>query len=196
MEHFNRYDGIDPRVLRHIRATARRLARQHAVPGMDAQDLEQDLVLDLWCRMEAFDPARASFRTFAHRVIAHRVATLTSPTARRAAERATVPLDMPVVRGSDITIAEMLPADPDDAAPDDSHGLRLDVARFVASLTPALRRCCDILISENVAAAAEAAGLHRSSVYENAKRLKHQAIAAGLGAYFAGPRHFANRAGT
>jgi len=36
-----------PRTLKHIRNTARRLARCRSVPGMDAEDIEQDLFLDL-----------------------------------------------------------------------------------------------------------------------------------------------------
>ena len=202
MEHHNRYDGIDPRVLRHIRATARHLARQHAVPGMDAQDFEQDLVLDLWCRMEAFDPARASLRTFAHRVIAHRVASLTSPTARRRAERAMLSLDAPLASEQDsageggATLADTIPADPDGSPPDETIGLQQDVARFLAALSPALRRCCDVLTADNVASAAAMAGLHRSCVYESVRRLRQRAAAHGLHCYIGGPRHFVERAGT
>lgn len=202
MEHLNRYDGIDPRVLKHIRATARRLAHQHAVPGMDAQDLEQDLVLDLWCRMEAFDPARASVRTFAHRVIAHRVASLTCPTARRRAERAMLSLDAPPASEHDsageegATLADTIPADPEGSPPDEAFGIQHDVTRFLAALSPALRRCCDILSADNVAAAAAMAGLHRSSVYESVARLRQHAVAQGLHCYIGGPRHFAERAGT
>ena len=86
MEQTTSRAGVDPRVLKHIRTTARHLTGDKAIPGMDAQDIEQDLVLDLWRRRAAFDPSRATFRTFADRVVAHRVATLTGPTVRLAAK--------------------------------------------------------------------------------------------------------------
>jgi DNA-directed RNA polymerase specialized sigma24 family protein len=196
MEQTTSRAGVDPRVLKHIRTTARRLTGDKAIPGMDAQDIEQDLVLDLWRRRAAFDPSRATFRTFADRVVAHRVATLTGPTVRLAAERATLSLDLPAANDDgDATLADIL-SDPDEPADlDEQHGLRLDVRRFVAGLTPALKRCCAILLAPNVTEAAAAAGLHRSSVYESAQRLRRLAAAAGLQDYVGGPRHIAQPAG-
>ncbi len=63
---------------------------------MDVEDFEQDLVLDLWRRQDAFNPDRASFRTFAARVVANRVASLTAGTARLRAERRTASLNDPI----------------------------------------------------------------------------------------------------
>ena len=176
--------GLDARTLKHIRRTARRLARTGALPGMDADDIEQDLLLDLWRRRAAFDPARASFPTFADRVVAHRVATLTSPTVRAKAERALASLDAPRDDADATTLADAV-ADPA-ALTEVEHGLVLDMRRFLAGLTPALRRCCDILLAPNVCEATARAGLHRSSVYENARRLRKLAEAAGLRDYVAG----------
>ena len=56
----NRYGGLDPQVVQNIRVTARRLARANAVPGMDVEDYEQDLVMDLWRRQDAYDPGRGT----------------------------------------------------------------------------------------------------------------------------------------
>lgn len=188
---------IDPRVLQHIRHTARRLAGVQAVQGMDAQDIEQDLILDLWRRRAAFDASRASFRTFADRVVAHRVAELTRTTARAAMESAMLSLALPLddEGQNGLTLGDTL-ADPgSEAEPDEQHGLPLDVRRFVQHLTPALQRCCSILLAPNVAEAAAEAGLHRSSVYENVQRLRRLATAAGLHDYIRAPRHFAEPAG-
>ena len=99
---------------------------------MDAEDIEQDLFLDLWRRRESFDPERASFATFADRIIAPRVATLTSPTARLRAERRQVCIDEPLEDDLGQTLADVL-ADP--MAPGElDHGLALDLRRFVAGL--------------------------------------------------------------
>ena len=184
--------ALDARIRNHIHTTAKRLARCGSVPVMDAQDIEQDLFLDLWHRRHAYDPTRASFRTFADRVIANRVATLACPTERLKAERQLVWLDQPI-DDEQHTLADTL-ADPD-APSDQDHGLTLDVKRFVAGLSPAMRRCCAILLAPNVAAASATAGIHRSSVYENAQRLRKLAVAAGLQEYVIPPRHIRAPAG-
>jgi len=88
---------LDPRILAHIRRKARSLAQTCCPSGMDPDDIAQELALDLWRRRGAFDPSRASFRTFADRVIAHRIATLAAPTVHRANERELIWLDEPIV---------------------------------------------------------------------------------------------------
>lgn len=193
MDQFTRDAALDVRTRAHIRNTARRLAGRGGVPGMDAEDIEQDLFLDLWRRRGSFDPERASFATFADRIIAHRVATLTSPTARLRAERRQVCIDEPLEDDLGQTLADVL-ADP--MAPGElDHGLALDLRCFVAGLTPALQRCCEILLAPNLRAATVQAGVHHSSLYENARRLRRQAEAAGLKEYVAPSRHFRRHAG-
>src|SRR5690242_6348783 len=108
MEQHGENAALDAPTLRHIRATARRLFRSGAVPGMDQEDIQQDLILDLWYRRRAFDPSRASFRTFADRIVAHRVAALTSSTARFQAERKMVWLDRPTGEDESSTLADSL----------------------------------------------------------------------------------------
>lgn len=190
----NRYGGLDPHVVQNIRATARRLARTNAVPGMEVEDYEQDLVMDLWRRQDAYDPSRASFRTFAARVVAHRVATLTAPTAQLSAARAMVSLEERVGPGpNDPRLGDLLP---DPCSPsEEGTAMALDVRDFVLGLSPALLRCCAMLLEENRALAASEAGLHRATFYENARRLRDRATAAGLDFYRDPPRQIRKRAG-
>jgi RNA polymerase sigma-70 factor (ECF subfamily) len=193
MEQFTRDAALAPRTLRHIRNTARHLARGRSVPGMDAADIEQDLFLDLWRRRGAFDPAKASFATYADRIIAHRVATLTSVSSRRTAERRQVPLDGYIDADERQTLADTLidPAGLSEA----NQALVIDTKRFIATLPPALRRCCTILLAPNRREASMQAGIHHSSVYEAAHRLRKLAEAAGLREYISAPRHFDDGAG-
>lgn len=184
---------LDVRIRRHIRRTAWRLARTGLVPGMESDDIEQDLFLDLWRRRMNYLPDKAGFATFADRIIAHRAATLTHPTARLLAERRHVGLDRSADGDQGLTLAEVL-ADP--GAPDEvSLGLAMDLRRFVADLTPAQRTCCDILMAPNVRSAAARAGVHHSSFYENAHRLRQKAAAAGLREYMPQPRQIERHAG-
>lgn len=193
MEQFTRDAAMAPRTLKHIRDTARRLARCRSIPGMDAEDIEQDLFLDLWHRRGAFDANKASFATFADRIITNRVATLTCPTARRTAERQQIALDDYVDGSGQQTLADTL-ADPAGLSEVD-RALAIDMTRFIAGLPPVLQRCCTILLTPNRREASREAGVHRSSVYESAQRLRKLAEAAGLREYITAPRHIAGPAG-
>jgi DNA-directed RNA polymerase specialized sigma24 family protein len=193
MEQTTRDAALAPRTLKHIRSTASRLARSGRIRGMDAEDIAQDLFLDLWRRCPAFDPSRASFPTFADRIIAHRAASLTASTPRMQLERRKIGFDDPIDGSDGGTLADIL-SDP--AAPGElEHGLALDFRRFIEGLSPALQRCCAILAEPNIRLAATQAGTHRSSLYENARRLRRQAEAAGLKEYVAPSRHFRRHAG-
>jgi RNA polymerase sigma factor (sigma-70 family) len=193
MEQTAREAALDARTLKHIRNTARRLARTGRIPGVDADDIAQDLFLDLWRRCNAFDPSRATFATFADRIVAHRVARLASPTVRLRAERSHLGLDDADDRGDDQALLDTLA---DSRTPSEvDHALAIDVRRFIGGLPPALQRCCDLLLTPNLRAASAEAGLHRSTVYENARRLRKLADLAGLRDYIAPPRHFEQRAG-
>jgi DNA-directed RNA polymerase specialized sigma24 family protein len=193
MEQTTREAVLAPRTLKHIRNTAKRLARSGRIRGMDAEDIAQDLFLDLWRRCPAFDPSRASFPTFADRVIAHRAASLAASTPRMQLARHQIGIDDPVGGPDGCTLADTL-SDPD--APGElDHALALDLRRFIESLSPALQRCCAIMAAPNVRLAATQAGTHRSSLYENARRLRKRAEEAGLGIYIARPRQNLNSAG-
>jgi len=158
---------------------------------MDRFDIEQDLMLDLLQRQANYDPTRSSFDTFADRVIKHRVATLMSPTSRLRAERGMVSLDVPMATDGDdaVTLADILPESAGlyaDAAqpPEIMCGLQRDVQRFLAGLSPVLLRYAGVLSADNVSAAARAAGLHRSTIYERLGQMRSAATAAGLYEYF------------
>ena len=69
MERQNRYDGLHPAAVSSIRYHSERLARCNTVPGMDISDYEQHLALQLLLRSERYDQRRASFATFADRVV-------------------------------------------------------------------------------------------------------------------------------
>ena len=193
MDTLNRYAGLPARTIRRIRFLASKLSRQNAVPGMDREDLEQDLVLDLLQRIGRHDPARASLETFAEHVIDNRVATLTRPCARLRAERQMVSIDAPRPSSdSDAAIRTSMPDDNLDhrqqrceAHADIENGLslRIDIERFVGKLTPALRLCADIMRGGNIAEGASKAGLHRSTIYERLARLRAEATAIGLHEY-------------
>ncbi|MGE3718077.1 MAG: hypothetical protein AB7G07_06745 [Bauldia sp.] len=178
---------LDCRVMASIRFHARQLQRRMAVPGMERPDYEQDLLLDLLRRLPSYDPTKASIRTFADRLIGHRIASLTAPTTRLAGERQWVPLEGQVDGDEDdfVDLAEVLPED----APslDETVGLRLDVQRLVGGLPPTLLRPYQIALADSVAAGAHEQGIHRSTAYDELKRLRLHAVQRGFDIYFPKP---------
>ena len=192
MENINRYAGLPARTIRRIRYLAKKLTRQNAVPGMEREDYEQDLVLDLLKRIGRHDPTRASLETFAERIIDNRVATLTRPCARLQAERRQVSLDAVLApeddqqsahHVGDLAESPMGGVEEDAADVESRLGLRFDLERFVGNLPPALRMCVDVLRADSISGGAQSAGLHRSTIYERLSRLRAEAAAIGLQEY-------------
>ena len=191
MERFHPICDARSRVSRNISYRSKRLARSGAVPGMDAEDIKQDLRLHLYRRDGSFDPSRGQYDTFADRVLANRIATLAAPTQRLRAERMWVDFDTPAegCRDGDILpLSETLPesAAPHAAAarsPDEAFGLVRDVRRFMAGLTPPCRALALALIDMSPTEAAQALGIHRSTVYARLATIRKAAEALDLAAY-------------
>jgi DNA-directed RNA polymerase specialized sigma24 family protein len=195
MEHLrNCYDAIHPDATQTIRIHAHRLARATLIPGMTAADYEQQLALDLWRRLPVYDPKRAALATFIDRVVRRRACDFltAAQTAARRAERQSVSLDGaaggeahgegPAAR---LSTADRLWGHADELEHD--TGLRHDLGRFVAKLSPALKRCCAILTNSSIGEAVRKEGLHRSSHYEAVARLRRKAREAGLRDYLGDP---------
>jgi RNA polymerase sigma factor (sigma-70 family) len=191
MERFHPICDARSRVSRNITIRAERLARSASVPGMDAEDIKQDLRLHLFRRDDKFDPARGQYDTFADRVLANRIATLAAPTERLRAERTWIGFDTPATeRGDDeaLPLTETLPesALPHSAvalAPDEAFGLVRDVQRLLAGLTPTCRTVALALIDMSPTEAAEVLGIHRSTVYARLAAIRCAAEALDLAAY-------------
>ena len=95
MSSANRYPGIDPRIVASVRHHARRASRR--LPGLELEDLEQELMLHAHRRLSSYDPRCAYLWTYADRVLSNFVANLSE--AARATSRgggtSTVSLDDP-----------------------------------------------------------------------------------------------------
>jgi RNA polymerase sigma-70 factor, ECF subfamily len=192
MEHLHHLTDKTSRVSRNISIRAARLARSGAAPGMDAEDIAQELRLDLIRRAAAYDPAKASFETFADRIVANRIASLAATTHASRADRIMQSLDAPA--GSEdgdnsLTLADVLPETHamhpgDEFVRTHGPGLRGDIGKLLAALCPASRRVAIAVSHLSVAETARSLGLHRSSVYERLASIRETAVDLGLGEYF------------
>jgi hypothetical protein len=171
---------LERRVLQNISYHARRLAKDNAVPGMEASDYQQDLQTDLIKRARSFDPQRASFPTFADRVVRHRVSTLRSLSVNQKAERRAVSLNEPITMpdGSQRPIEDLVPDDK--ALTEDDLLIRIDMHRFAATLTARDLEGCELLLSDSLSEGVRQLGINRSTGYDRIRRLRDRAIKQGL----------------
>lgn len=193
MEQLQELTSPNSRISRNISVRSARLARSNAVPGMDVEDIEQELRLDLIRRAPNYDPAKASFETFADRIVANRIASLASATQASRAERTMQSLDMPIGAGDDVdgdlTLADVLPESAalhasDDLAKMHGPGLRGDIAKLLARLCPTARQIAIAVSHLSVAETARELGLHRSTVYQHLAAIRRTAMDLGLAEYF------------
>lgn len=184
MENSYRAGSLDRRIMHNIHFHARRLAYRGIHPGMDMEDYQQDLVADLLHRRRAFDPAIASFRTFADWVVAHRVSTLAQPSIRAVVDRRLISLDAVtgLAEEDEEALVERLP-DPG-ARTEEQMATGIDVRRFLAALPPPLIHTCAILLTDTIASGARVAGINRCTVYERIAAIRRHALAHGLAAFF------------
>jgi RNA polymerase sigma-70 factor (ECF subfamily) len=191
MERFHPICDARSRVSRNITIRADRLARSGALPGMDAEDIKQDLRLHLLRRHDRFDPTRGQYDTFADRVLANRIAALATQTERLRAERMWIDFDTPAEGRGDNEVLPLAETLPDSAAPhaaavraaDEAFGLVRDVRRLLAGLTPTCRAVALALIDMSPTEAAEALGIHRSTVYARLATIRKAAETLDLAAY-------------
>lgn len=192
MEQLQQLTDPTTRISRNIRIRAARLARSGAVPGLDVEDIEQELRLDLIRRAHNFDPKKASFDTFADRIIANQIATLASATRAMRAERAMQPIDVRVGEdesGGGLTLLDVLPEtaaiDPvDEFSLSQGPGLRGDVAKLLSALCPSTRQVAIAVSNLSITEAARVLGLHRSTIYQRLAVIRETARSLGLDGYF------------
>ncbi len=162
----NQYPGIDPYVVRLVRHCARMCCRTAHLGSSDVPDVEQELFLDLYRRMAKYEPERASFRTFANRVVRNRAHSLLESTHAGIRNGRTVSLD-DHPNGDDGPTREesLLDAGLLDA-PDVGRADRdLDVRRALERLPGALKPLSETLCHYTPTETAARLGMSRSAVY-------------------------------
>ena len=93
----------------------------HGLPTDSRRDLEQEALLELWRKHQAYDPQRGSWRTFSERVVANR---MTSLVRAMRSERSGQFREEPIENLLGL------------AAPNIRTDLRADVSRVLAGLSP------------------------------------------------------------
>ncbi|MDP1669563.1 hypothetical protein [Phaeovulum sp.] len=177
-------------ILDEADVAARRLHRRLCQPAADLDDLRQDLLTDLICRLPAFEASRGSIGAFTGIVLRNQASRIALKHHRDRCFRggSLVSLDAPRGPGATDTLGETLSQsdglaswhgqDCDDLARTD---LRHDLARVLGQLAPAARLFCAALgqcpLRDLVARGIGS----RSALYRRTSELRLDLTARGLG---------------
>jgi RNA polymerase sigma factor (sigma-70 family) len=158
-----------------VRAKARQIVRGAGFVPTDADDLEQDIAVHVWTRLERYDRSKADRAVFVRMLVGHAAATALRDRTRRV-RRAPPALARALWDGD----AHAEPVDPRAARREAATALALDVADVLDALPRKLRRVAEALKTHSVAAAARHLGVSRAAVYATLKELRRAFEDAGL----------------
>ena len=170
-------------------AAARRLRRKLVLPAADHDDLRQDLLVDLICRLPGFDARRGSIGAFANIVLRNQSSRIAMRhhRQRRAQGGSLLSLEVPLA-GAREPVGDTLTEDDGLAAwhgqtccaaavTELHHALQAALARLPAED----RRFCAALAHRPVTALAAEGFGSRSALYRRLADLRHVLTAHGLG---------------
>lgn len=170
-------------------AAARRLHRKLVLPTGDLDDLRQDLLVDLICRLPGFDVRRGNIGAFANIVLRNQCSRIAirHHRQRRAQGGALLSLEVPV-SGSRLPVGDTL-AETDglaywhgQAATAHSIADQNRAVNAAISRLPAMdRRFCAALADRSITALAAEGFGSRSALYRRLSDLRHVLTAHGLG---------------
>jgi RNA polymerase sigma-70 factor (ECF subfamily) len=179
---------VDPRILRLARLKGRELSGKYGFARHDAEDIQQELILDYLQRLKSFDAKRCHRRTFAHLVINNRVRTLiaTQKAACRDYRVCQTSLDQTLDRQDDPHTAldrAMLSAATglrDRQSTESKLNLRLDVEGVLLRLPPALVKVCSlVMMCDSAMDVALRAGISRATLYRRLHQVRRVFADAG-----------------
>jgi len=183
-------------ILDEADVAARRLYRRLCLPAADIDDLRQDLLIDLICRLPGFDARRGSIGAFANIVLhnqSSRIA-LRMHRQRRAQGGTVLSLDAPVAGGTEPLGCMLAETDGlaawhgQDASEADHAALRHDLARALGDLPDAARGLCVALGTCAIADIISRTGISRSALYRHIALLRLDLAMRGFGARWDGLR--------
>src|SRR5580704_5589016 len=145
MDEYDFQYQIDRDILRLIRIKSRQLAGKYGFASFDADDIQQDLVLDYLKRSPSFNAHRCNRRTFTRLVVSNCVATIIA--ARKASRRDyrvhQLSLNQRLDRRdpNSLELGEIL-IDPPSRAFEAGLNIAMDVDRLLARLPTGLADLC------------------------------------------------------
>ena len=184
------------RILDEADVAARRLHRRLCLPAADIDDLRQDLLIDLICRLPGFDARRGSIGAFANIVLHNQSSRIAirHHRQRRAQCGTMLSLDAPIAGGTELLGCLLAEADGlaawhgQDPSSAEDAGLHHDLARALGDLPEDARTLCVALGTCAIAEIVSRTGTSRSALYRHIALLRLDLAMRGFWARWDGLR--------
>ncbi|MBI5787824.1 MAG: RNA polymerase subunit sigma-24 [Candidatus Schekmanbacteria bacterium] len=195
VRHKNSYAGIDEYAVRLLRKRAKQLVGKAGFTKDDREDLEQELLFDLICRLPKFNPERAGRKTFITRLVNNKIFVISESktSAKRDYRLCVASLNDYVEEKDDgsMELGEIIGQDKYflitgkcSRPPVELGDLSVEIKRIIAGLPPPFRRLCEQLQVETITEISQNTGISRASIYEDIKELRQLFENIGLKNYF------------
>jgi DNA-directed RNA polymerase specialized sigma24 family protein len=174
---------LKPDVMRLIHVESLYLARQLRCPHFDRDDIEQEILLDLWKRWKRFDLARSQPQTFVDRVVRHKVVELARFYGRkkRGSGVRVFSLDQQVeCLHGDSRSNRNAPQGLFEHAIEDRIDLSADVTAIINDLPDHLRMLCEQLGKNSLRVVRRQLGLSKHALQQEVIELRDRFSADGV----------------
>jgi DNA-directed RNA polymerase specialized sigma24 family protein len=170
---------LDPAIVQFARFKARQLAGKYGFARHDAEDIQQDLLLDYLRRSRSFDSHRCSRRTFGRLVIDNHIAAIIAGQRAACRDHRICPFSFDH-RDEDLVQPQLGEILRDQRLAESLLNLQLDVDRMLLQLPAALIRICRLLmVCDSAVDAAARAGISRATLYRRLQEIRRSFVEAG-----------------
>jgi DNA-directed RNA polymerase specialized sigma24 family protein len=149
----NTYKGINKGVVQQVQFYVRKLKTQKCFALDDVRDLEQELMLEVFSKIEQFVPAKGQLVTFVSAVLRRKSRSMTKIKTQKK-------------RGKNYTF---LPIGDDEimdvSQSQELQNMAIDVSKVIETLPVAFKTLCETLKHHNVQETAKILGKSKSYVY-------------------------------
>lgn len=191
----NRYPGFDKSTVDLVRYKAKQLCRQPGFSNEDQPDLEQELIIELVRHLPAYDPLKASLRTFADVIVRQKIADLIeTQLARKRDPRAIIGSlndlvgveddGRPEERWTTVDIEEYLQSTgATGRSREEQLDLGIDLETVIDGLPEDLRCLCGLLSEKNISEVSRELNIARTTLNYTVKKIRKLFEDAGLRDY-------------
>ena len=188
----NEHTSISEYARTLISVKANQLVGKYGFSADDREDIEQDLVVAILEAAPSWDAGRGSRNTYDNRIVLRKIATIIRHRKRQRRDyRRNVASLHDAARdedGASVTVGDMMTDDADrrgskSSGNPDRIDLAVDLRQAVGRLEPELRRLCALLTTGTKAAAAEAIGVSKPTVFKRRDAIRQRFCELGLEEY-------------
>jgi RNA polymerase sigma-70 factor, ECF subfamily len=194
MDYRNRYDGIKGYAVWIIRYKARQLVGSTGFNESDIEDLEQEMMLEVFFRLPKYDSKKAKLSTFISRILEHRISTIIEErnALKRDLRLCKLSLNDEVRLKEGGTVKRIDGYDIEEyikrtgrlsRSLEEKLDISIDLKSLIASLPQDLRTLCERLKTKNVTEISRDTGIPRSTLYERINKLRKLLEDSGLRDY-------------